>query len=400
MSKNVSAVDSTVFRSNSFLVSQKDPHRTVQAFIDLIQRHEQSFYDFVHKVHSKGEGLFDSLMRWVELFITVIRDGLGSQLSLEFLLPHTGSERESILAEVDKVALYHYKLKVAYEGKVRRRFGRAQGQDDEEREVEQLVEGVVGELNFGELVSGDAEDLAAEETDSEEDDESSDESSEEDSSEEDSSAETSSEDESPPTPVRRPTRANTILATPTGTIRGRPLDDSPSTPKQRTLSLRGSRSSLFSDMRQAISRKSQDVPPVLPLPLSRTSTISSAINKPLPPSPVPTPVKQSFDSARSAPMPSRHSTQDLTQTPVKQSFDSVRSAPPRVHTKDPSSRKARRKKAGETIQPPDLVHIPQLLPLFKEMVSLHPLLLCLILCPELFQMRPHLRPRQRTEPPT
>ena len=38
----------------------------MQIFIDLIQRHEQSFYSFVHKVHSKGAGLFDSLTKWVE----------------------------------------------------------------------------------------------------------------------------------------------------------------------------------------------------------------------------------------------------------------------------------------------------------------------------------------------
>ncbi|KAJ4478105.1 hypothetical protein J3R30DRAFT_2860798 [Lentinula aciculospora] len=65
-------------------LTQEDPSRTVQAFVDLIQRHEQSFYSFVHKVHSKGEGLFDSLMRWIELFLTFMREGLGQPISLEF----------------------------------------------------------------------------------------------------------------------------------------------------------------------------------------------------------------------------------------------------------------------------------------------------------------------------
>lgn len=110
-----------------YLVSQVDPQRTVQTFIDLIQRHEQSFYHFVHKVHSKGENLFNDLMRWVELFLTVIREGLGSPISLEFLLPHAGDERKAILAEVDAVALYHYKSKLAYESKIRRRFENTQG---------------------------------------------------------------------------------------------------------------------------------------------------------------------------------------------------------------------------------------------------------------------------------
>ncbi|KIM46162.1 hypothetical protein M413DRAFT_64985 [Hebeloma cylindrosporum] len=150
-------------------LSQEDPHLTVQAFIELIQRHEQAFYNFVHKVHSKGEGLFDSLMHWVELFLTLVREGLGDPISLEFLLPHTGQERVDILAEVDKVAQYHYKLKVLYEDKIRRRFGRAQTSeaDAEDEATQTLVNGVIGEISFGDLVTGDAIDLAAEETDEE-----------------------------------------------------------------------------------------------------------------------------------------------------------------------------------------------------------------------------------------
>ncbi|THH01660.1 hypothetical protein EW026_g1070 [Hermanssonia centrifuga] len=153
-------------------LSQQDPARTVQIFIDLIQRHEQSFYSFVHKVHSKGEGLFDSLMRWIEQFLTLMRDGLGDRVSLEVLLPHTGQERLDIMKEVDAVARYHYSMKVAYEAKVRRRFGRTQGHSDadaEDEEAAAMVNGVVRDLSFGELVKGDADELAAQDTDEEED---------------------------------------------------------------------------------------------------------------------------------------------------------------------------------------------------------------------------------------
>ncbi|KAI9063229.1 hypothetical protein FKP32DRAFT_1666643 [Trametes sanguinea] len=122
-------------------LSQTDPARTVQIFIDLIQRHEQAFYSFVHKVHSKGEGLFTNLMRWIERFLTLMRDGLGEPISLEFLLPHTGADRENVLREVDAVALYHYKLKVAYEAKLRRRTERSErrarmlGHDGEKKDT-------------------------------------------------------------------------------------------------------------------------------------------------------------------------------------------------------------------------------------------------------------------------
>jgi hypothetical protein len=132
-------------------VSQEDPGRTVQTFIDLVQRHEQSFYGFVHKVHSKGQGLFDSLMSWIELFLNFARDGVGEKLDMEFLLPHGGEERMSILREIDAVASYHYKLKVAYEEKVRRRF-QGQGASPEETA---LIESVVASLNISDAVVRD-----------------------------------------------------------------------------------------------------------------------------------------------------------------------------------------------------------------------------------------------------
>lgn len=151
--------------------SQEDPSYTVQLFIDLVSRHEQAFYSFVHKVHSKGEGLFDSLMKWIELFLTFIRDGLSGgqeKISLEFILPHMGKEREGILKEVDEVALYHYKLKVAYEAKVRKRFHRQTGATlEEEQAAQALVDNVMGELQFGELMKGDAEDVIAEDDEDE-----------------------------------------------------------------------------------------------------------------------------------------------------------------------------------------------------------------------------------------
>ncbi|KAF9646004.1 hypothetical protein BDM02DRAFT_3189196 [Thelephora ganbajun] len=146
-------------------LSQEDPHRAVQAFIDLVKRHEQMFYNFVYKIHSRGGSLFDNLMKWIELFLTIVRDGIGDQTSVEFLLPYTGQEREAIMKEIDEVALYHYKLKLAHEDKVRRRFGRTQKQGDADAEDEAaaaLVQGVVNDISFGDLIDGDAEDLAAE----------------------------------------------------------------------------------------------------------------------------------------------------------------------------------------------------------------------------------------------
>ncbi|KAG8914147.1 hypothetical protein FRC00_000761 [Tulasnella sp. 408] len=144
-------------------LGDENPARTVQTFIDLVQRHEQPFYFFVHKVHSKGEGLFDSLTHWVELFITLMREGLGQDISLEYLLPHSEPERVAIFKEIDAVALYHYKLKIAHEEKVRRRFdGRVKNDVDaaEEEAAQDLVDGVIGDLSLGELMQGDIDEIS------------------------------------------------------------------------------------------------------------------------------------------------------------------------------------------------------------------------------------------------
>lgn len=91
--------------------------------MDLVQRHEGAFYNFVHQVHSKGEDLFDGLMHWIELFLTFIREGLNPEgISLEFLLPHGGAEREEIFREIDSLIEYHRMLKIAHHERLRRRL--------------------------------------------------------------------------------------------------------------------------------------------------------------------------------------------------------------------------------------------------------------------------------------
>lgn len=52
-----------------------DPNQTVQAFIDLCQRHEHNFYKFVHEVHTHDNGLFAQLMGWIEGILEFLRKG-------------------------------------------------------------------------------------------------------------------------------------------------------------------------------------------------------------------------------------------------------------------------------------------------------------------------------------
>ncbi|KAG6831606.1 hypothetical protein H0H92_009079 [Tricholoma furcatifolium] len=338
-------------------IIQEEPSRTVQSFINLIQRHEQSFYHFVHKVHAKGENLFDGLMHWIELFLTIVREGIGSPLSLEFLLPHSGKDRDDILNEVDNIALYHYKLKVAHEGKIRRRFGHMQernGDVDVEDEITQdLVNGVVGEIDFGELLHGDADDVAAEESDESDDyDDSSEFESTEDSSSDDSESQTSSsEDER--------AHENHVVAPPsrsqTPNVTTRPSQHSPSTSEAvlhtRALSIRSLNSSS--------SRRSQDLPPLPDRPPTPKSSTGSLL-KPLPPDPATnsaTSSRLSHSSSRS-----NYGRPSNDQWPRNSHDSSSRLS----HYSAP--RPEKKKKGTQSLKPPELEHIPKLLPVFIEMV--------------------------------
>ncbi|GJE84843.1 hypothetical protein PsYK624_009190 [Phanerochaete sordida] len=314
-------------------LSQQDPAKTVQVFIDLIQRHEQAFYTFVHKVHSKGEGLFDSLMRWIERFLTLMREGVGEPISLEFLLPHTGQERAEIMAEIDAVARYHYQLKVQHEAKVRRRFGRTQGQSEADAEDEaaaELVNGVVRDLSFGDLVTGDTDDLAATEGSDETDDE-------DDSSEEDSTS-------------------------------GSGSSDSGSSEGSSTGSEASADSSSAEGKREATPTPTRAV--------SRSHTIGhSAASTRSPVSP-----QRSRDVAapsRSRPVgPQARARSQQARTPTEKALPPLPAARyPRegVAARASPGPPARKKKA-EGPQPPALQHVPRLLPLFVEMMrpSLQP----------------------------
>uniref|UniRef100_D8PNW8 PX domain-containing protein n=1 Tax=Schizophyllum commune (strain H4-8 / FGSC 9210) TaxID=578458 RepID=D8PNW8_SCHCM len=438
-------------------VSQEDPHTTVQAFIDLIQRHEQSFYNFVHKVHSKGEGLFDSLIRWIELFLTLVREGMGPPISLEFLLPASEKDRVDILSEVDAMAAYHYKTKVVYEDKLRRRFGRAQaGRSGEEAEeqTQAMVDGVLSEISFGEVIQGDADELAA--ADAEDSDWDSGSSDEYDSEEEDTSSEEDTEtdeastqesaaerrgtitrsstvhalpsQQSVPYAVRSPQpRSRASMHTPVRSPHPDRREDKERTPRPRSLSLKLSRS--MQDLKDALSSKKHDnLPPVPPLPqgISRTptrpsyesrtpmsaaSSFQTAVMKPLPPSPSQSSIG-STSSSRPPSSPSKGKLKKRMQSPLSPARSPMRSSqaslssqsrpssslssaassvmePPRsapaaaanqTHRRGPSRGQTPKKNAAPSLKPPELQHIPKLVPVFIEM------------------LRPHLRPRARTNP--
>lgn len=337
-------------------MSQSDPSSTVQAFIDLVNRHEQSFYSFVHKVHSKGQGLFDNLMKWIERFLTAIREGIGasnpgegSKMVLETVLPAGGEERARIMEEVDKVIHWHYLNKIAHEERLRTRFRRAQkgaemDADAEDEATQVLINGVAREFNFSELATANAEELAAEESD--EDDEDSDDYDDDDDESDDDGSEYETDSDEVEGDKNLSVHSSTIQSPPETTPRLTPpenpgLSRSQTSPPSRPVAPRSRSLSLHSTKSMKLPAK-RDPPPVPPLPVHLDKLLPSR-----PPGP------------SSADLPRRRSTGHLA------SEDGPSGEPA------PSSRRAPRKprkKAAATSQPPELKHIPTLLPIFVEMV--------------------------------
>lgn len=159
------------------IVSQEDPQRTVQTFIDLVQRHEQSFYTFVHNVHSKGKGLFDSLMSWLELFLNYARSGLPSPIDLEFILPtrrkNAGKCWQRWIAWRCTItnSRSHTKKRFDDGSALLQRIMAEWGIGDPIDDEAELLSSVMASLNIGETTMDEAGDLADEESEEEAEDE-------------------------------------------------------------------------------------------------------------------------------------------------------------------------------------------------------------------------------------
>ncbi|ODQ55465.1 hypothetical protein SAICODRAFT_23501 [Saitoella complicata NRRL Y-17804] len=96
-----------------------DPNRLVQSFIDLCARHQESFYRFVHQVHKHDtEGLFDALMRWIELILMLLREGFPQRIDLALLFTED-IDRQKALQEVDTLIQWNGDRKLWREARLR-----------------------------------------------------------------------------------------------------------------------------------------------------------------------------------------------------------------------------------------------------------------------------------------
>ncbi|CAO3624260.1 unnamed protein product [Cunninghamella echinulata] len=96
---------------------------TSQLFVDLVQRHEQKFYRFVHNVHAQDKShLFDDLLRYVDSISSFAMNGLNMKEDEYLDLPsiiqsatttHTLShdQYDELKKEINDVQTYHQQQK-------------------------------------------------------------------------------------------------------------------------------------------------------------------------------------------------------------------------------------------------------------------------------------------------
>ena len=105
-----------------------DPNQTVQSFIDLCQRHEDSFYKFVHEVHIHDNGLFEKLMGWLEGILEFLRHGPRSGASLDMNALVLGGvnsgavDKHKIIAEVNALIRWQTARKKWHQDKTRQKM--------------------------------------------------------------------------------------------------------------------------------------------------------------------------------------------------------------------------------------------------------------------------------------
>ncbi|KAJ6157488.1 hypothetical protein N7470_005080 [Penicillium chermesinum] len=104
-----------------------DPNQTVQSFIDLCARHEDKLYKFVHEVHLHDNGLFQSLMSWIEEILDFLRKGpAGGKLDMNALFQGAAAvgqiDKDVAIAEINALVKWHEDRKRWHLNKTRQKM--------------------------------------------------------------------------------------------------------------------------------------------------------------------------------------------------------------------------------------------------------------------------------------
>lgn len=83
---------------------------TTQPFIDLVQRHEQEFYSFVHNVHAQDKTkLFDGLLLYIDSILNFVATGLPTRIDIERITAEAvhPAEYPALKQEIQSICMYH-----------------------------------------------------------------------------------------------------------------------------------------------------------------------------------------------------------------------------------------------------------------------------------------------------
>ncbi|KAI1437974.1 PX-domain-containing protein [Xylaria sp. CBS 124048] len=111
-----------------------DPNQTVQAFIDLCQRHEHNFYKFIHEVHTHDNGLFTQLIEWIEGILEFLRNGpVGGALDINALFAGAVAsgllDKTKAIDEINQLIAWQEARKKWHHDKTRQKMA-AEGSSD------------------------------------------------------------------------------------------------------------------------------------------------------------------------------------------------------------------------------------------------------------------------------
>lgn len=104
-----------------------DPNQTVQSFIDLCARHQHNLYKFIHEVHIHDNGLFGSLMSWIEDILQFLRQGpRGGKLDMNAIFQGAVSsgqaDRDVCIKEIDELIAWQEARKKWHQDKTRQKM--------------------------------------------------------------------------------------------------------------------------------------------------------------------------------------------------------------------------------------------------------------------------------------
>jgi hypothetical protein len=153
-----------------------DPNQTVQAFIDLCQRHEHNFYKFVHEVHTHDNGLFTQLMGWIEGILEFLRHGpKAGKLDMNALFSGAVSvgqlDKEKAIAEIDSLIAWQEARKKWHQDKTRQKMAAEGTADGLGLNVESVPGGIafkssdfgLNEMDLQEITYADEEEGSSDE---------------------------------------------------------------------------------------------------------------------------------------------------------------------------------------------------------------------------------------------